>query len=513
VNEVIPGDSGGEALDNSRESDAGAGWGCRPGAFVDLMPTGPPPRKVNWFSPKILWEARNDFLAKQIDDPTNDARRAWVAGLERDQLTLDLKRDQFSFLLVGDTGEGDRSQYALVPALEAQAETTDFLFICSDVIYPAGSVNDYRLKFYEPYREYPGPIYAIPGNHDWYDNLEGFMRTFCGREPPEPGNGFPRWFARAALRHRLWRHPDPCDTDAFDQARQLRGTPGQEPLPPQRSPYFALESERVVFVGIDTGITKSLDREQGEWLLEVSRSSPKAKVLLTGTPIYVNNTRQPLQIENASGSFSTVDSIVRERSHNYVAAIGGDIHNYQRYPVSVDGRTIQYIVSGGGGAFMHATHPIPKVDVAGLVEDDFKCYPLRRDSLAAYSRLFDQKLGWLRFGRRVLELTPDEAALFLQAKRGFTLTRPLSGAVPHRRRASWAAAAVLLLPAERGFHKFLSPFFDWDDPPFFKNFLRLDVTEQGLRVTCYGVTGCRNRGPRPQCEDQTPIIPLRPVSG
>jgi hypothetical protein len=163
---------------------------------------------------------------------------------------------------------------------------------------------------------------------------------------------------------------------------------------------------RVVFVGIDTGIKKTLDREQGEWLLEVSKSSPKAKVLLTGTPIYVNNTRQPLQIENASSSFSTVDSIVRERSHNYVAAIGGDIHNYQRYPLSVDGRTIQYIVSGGGGAFMHATHPIPKVDVAGLVEDDFKCYPLRRDSLAAYSRLFDQKLGRLRFGRRVLELTP-----------------------------------------------------------------------------------------------------------
>ena len=98
----MPGDPGGEALDNSRQSDAGAGWGCRPGAFVDLMPTGPPPRKVNWFSPKILWEARNDFLAKQIDDPTNDARRAWVAGLEPDQLTLDLKRDQFSFVLVGD---------------------------------------------------------------------------------------------------------------------------------------------------------------------------------------------------------------------------------------------------------------------------------------------------------------------------------------------------------------------------------------------------------------------------
>ena len=36
---------------------------------------------------------------------------------------------------------------------------------------PAGDVNEYEDKFFWPYRSLPGPIYAIPGNHDWYDGL------------------------------------------------------------------------------------------------------------------------------------------------------------------------------------------------------------------------------------------------------------------------------------------------------------------------------------------------------
>jgi hypothetical protein len=54
-----------------------------------------------------------------------------------------------------------------------------------------------------------------------------------------------------------------------------------------------------------------------------------------------------------------VDDVVRTAEHNYVAAIGGDIHNYQRYPVRVGNRKIQYFVSGGGGAYMSDTHRIP----------------------------------------------------------------------------------------------------------------------------------------------------------
>ncbi len=41
-------------------------------------------------------------------------------------------------------------------------------------------------------------------------------------------------------------------------------------------------------------------------------------------------------IEEQAGRFKTVDDIVREPAHGYLAAIGGDVHNYQRYSVLVN---------------------------------------------------------------------------------------------------------------------------------------------------------------------------------
>jgi hypothetical protein len=74
--------------------------------------------------------------------------------------------------------------------------------------------------------------------------------------------------------------------------------------------------------------------------------------------------------------------------------IGGDIHNYQRYPIAMPGgQTIQHIVSGAAGAYTKATHKIPKIKAedVGCTEADFRCYPRRGDSLAAYSRLYDRR--------------------------------------------------------------------------------------------------------------------------
>ncbi len=40
--------------------------------------------------------------------------------------------------MVGDTGEGDESQFALVPPLLESGRDTQFMVICSDVIYLSG---------------------------------------------------------------------------------------------------------------------------------------------------------------------------------------------------------------------------------------------------------------------------------------------------------------------------------------------------------------------------------------
>ena len=39
-------------------------------------------------------------------------------------------------------------------------------------------MKDYEAKFWLPFKGIDKPVYAIPGNHDWYDALEGFNATF-----------------------------------------------------------------------------------------------------------------------------------------------------------------------------------------------------------------------------------------------------------------------------------------------------------------------------------------------
>jgi hypothetical protein len=531
-----------EIPENSRVSEVGAGWVYRkPGSFNELLPERV--RPFSWRRPTVLWRSRNDVIARLFGDPSNGIRRRCVAALTvrgtRAAFTMHRSSPEFSFLLMGDTGEGDWSQYAVVPPALRVGEDTDFMVIASDVIYPAGDSADYPEKFFRPYQGYRGPIYAIPGNHDWYDGLRGFLRVFCDLSAdctPEPWRGPLRLVPRL-----LWRRPGEVDEKALDEARdRYRGAPGQRAVQP--GPYWAIDTPALRIVAIDTGITGGIDRDQGEWLREMS-AGPKPKLLITGKPLYVDDRRKPGPIEGGG----TVDEIVCDPANNYVAAIGGDTHNYQRYPVRVGGRTIEYVVAGGGGAFMHATHIIPQTRL--VEENEFRCYPLRGDSLSRYSRLYAR---WLRIPK--LELTPEEAIEAVRYRLGIEPGRAVSqgettplrppasrpailagarlsgraydsvggspGAIPSRR-ARFVAALLgvpkdqrrrpryVRLPVCKLPQRFRSEMADWDGPPFFKSFLRIDVTEAWLRIRCYAATGCGDHEERPPCEDEV-TIPLRP---
>jgi hypothetical protein len=488
-----------DAETSSRTSARFAGWQCSElGTFHELEPPGPRP-KFSWLRPSVLWSARNDPLVRLFGDPTDAQRRRWIAAQRERGVSEDFAVDRsdlgdtFSCLIAGDTGEGTHPQFAVVPGLLEAGKGTDFLVVMSDVIYPIGNNNEYVDKFFRPYSKYPAPIYGIPGNHDWYDGLGGFMRHFCDVDPPEdrsiPGTGVKAW-----LRDKLWRHPSVLAPDTLERCRAFRPAPEQQSTLP--GPYWTIDTESVRFVGIDTGIIGNIDGEQGDWLRRVS-AGPKPKILLTGKPLYVNNVREPGAI--ADRDF-TVDDIVRDPANNYVAAIGGDIHNYQRYPVQIGDRTIQYVVSGGGGAFMHATHTIPLVDVAGVSEHDFRCYPLRGDSLAFYSRLYSRKLA---FGTKWLEITPEQASALLGSRLHITPTR--GGSVRPTRATRIKAILVGLLPSGHTFHKYLSEFITWVDPPLFKSFLRLDVSPTQVRIRCFSATGCREQELNPPVEDDFTI--------
>jgi hypothetical protein len=498
--------------DSSRDSVAGAGWRCsQMGSYPELLKEVSAP-KFSWLRPSVLWRTRNDKVAFKIEDPTDEQRKRWItercaAGRERDfTMSHYADRDEVSFLLMGDTGEGDVSQYVTIAPLYACSEGIEFTVIASDVNYPIGNVNEYLDKFYRPYKDLPGPIYAIPGNHDWYDNLSGFMLALCCAEPLDPAPGPPAKLAsRTWLRERLWRQPDPADESVRQRCLAFRDEPGEGERQP--GPYWALDAGPVRLVGIDTGILGGIDDDQGAWLRRVS-AGPKPKILITGKPIYVDNDYKPCAITGGGW----VDEIVRDPETNYIAAIGGDTHNYQRYGVEVGGRRIQYIVSGGGGAYMHATHRIPTVDLPGswtgppgapepgrVTEDDFRCYPLRGDSLAFYSREYSERL---KLGDK-LAIPPNMASHMIAERFGMTPTRAEAADVQVTRRARelYRALRFSHLPVGRIYQRFFSEFSDWDDPPLFKSFLRLDMTRESVRIRCFAATGCREHEQSPPVED------------
>ncbi len=82
-------------------------------------------------------------------------------------------------------------------------DVPSFLFHLGDVIYNFGEEEYYYDQFYEPFRAYDAPIFAIPGNHDGgvvYEEgasaphtptLQAFLRNFC-TVAPEPAAMRPR---------------------------------------------------------------------------------------------------------------------------------------------------------------------------------------------------------------------------------------------------------------------------------------------------------------------------------
>ncbi len=399
----------------------------------------------SWVALRPLISSLNDRLNRYAPTLVTDLRREWLTRQDcGDRLIVD-RTGCSSFIVLGDPGEQDASQYVVVPALREQAAGVDFMVICSDVIYPAGDVNDYVDGFYIPYGELPGlPILALPGNHDWYEGLTGFMWHFCGAEPlppkayrPARGTPLREWPSRL-----LWRRPARPQSRLHLARRRAARAPGGDWSPLQPGPYYAVETAEVLLVCIDTGIDGRIDRQQGEWLRRVS-AHPKPKVLLTGKPLVANRVRQPCLItggpvtdpaDGSSPMFRSVADIVEHRPHRYVACIGGDNHNFQHYRIG----HLEHVVSGGGGAYMMATHPIP-VAVQGAtgpqpdVPPAKRLFPGEAESLMHFARLLLP---------RVWRLVRALIAVLVGLTAGVAALTPSADGSPVRQAAGWAPWAL-----------------------------------------------------------------------
>ncbi len=253
----------------------------------------------------------------------------------------------FSFIVIGDTGEGDASQHVLRDSLLRAAAAPDvrFVVLSSDVVYPTGAMKDYESRFWLPFKGVTRPVYAIPGNHDWYDALEGFVATFL-----EPGAARIAMRARVAADGGLSSTTDERIDEYIRRADFLRSQ-YRVPTGKQQAPFFQVQTPGFALLAVDTGVLRSVDSEEMTWLRAALGSSRgKLVMVVLGHPFLAGgHDTTPGDVE-----FTALRGLLRE--HGVRVIMAGDTHDLEYYRESVDGAagafTAHHWVNGGGGAYM-----------------------------------------------------------------------------------------------------------------------------------------------------------------
>jgi uncharacterized membrane protein HdeD (DUF308 family) len=344
----------------------------------------------------------------------------------------------FSFIVIGDTGEGDASQHVLRDQLITASAQDDvrFVVLSSDVVYPTGAARDYENKFWLPFKGVSKPVYAIPGNHDWYDGLEGFVATFF-----EPGAARTAMKARVEADQLVSSTTDSRIEELVAQAATLRSF-YRVPTAYQQAPFFQVQTDRFALIAVDTGVLKSIDPAQRAWLQRaLAAADGKLTMAIVGHPFYAGGAAQ--DADNAA--FAEIHQMLRD--HRVAIVMAGDTHDLEYYAEpAAGGGAFHHFVNGGGGAYLSFGTALawPKEPAT----EDWAFYPTTKD---VSSKIESRTPFWKR--------------------PAWWWTRT-TGAWPFS--PEWLSAA-----------------FDYNVSPFFQSFVEVRV-EPGagtVRVRPYGVHG------------------------
>lgn len=317
----------------------------------------------------------------------------------------DLLYDQFSeheelwFDFMADTGDGGNSSYSVArllaqPYLRVQNNgsqitlpRSNLLLIGGDLAYPNPSTFTYERRLFCPFeyalqpparykgehiavnkpelpcgmsslKEYDGPqCFAIPGNHDWFDGLQTFMRYIC---------------------HKSW----------------LGGW-----FMPQKKSYFALQLPKGWWVfGLDLALHCDIDVYQFKFFSELIKEKVgeyDSVIVMTHEPNWLLD----WYWDDTTGK--NVSHLIKDLLKGRCKLrMAGDLHHYMRHshvpsekPVYVH----HLLVNGCGGAFLHPTHVFSSFD--SLYETPYEskaAYPSFEDSsrIALGNILKFRKKNW-----------------------------------------------------------------------------------------------------------------------
>jgi uncharacterized protein YukJ len=254
--------------------------------------------------------------------------------------------ESIAFDVVGDSGAP--SQQSLdafevkvtdLMATNAQASPPAFLFHVGDVVYFYGEENYYYSQFYDPFRAYPAPIFAIPGNHDGITyndsmvSLAPFQQAFCAAQPG-------RWSGAGGIR------------------RSTMTQPGV---------YFTLDAPLVSIIGLYSNCGESfgwLDEQQLLFLYqELTRLKQARKGGLPAVILAIHHFPRWFPTETPADPNSTaIDAACKKAGFWPDAVICGHAHLYQRV-VRQDasiGKDIPYVMAGAGGYGLNPEQEVGK---------------------------------------------------------------------------------------------------------------------------------------------------------
>jgi len=280
--------------------------------------------------------------------------------------------NRIQFHAAGDTGAAKVSKsQTVLTAIGHEAHVADsmaqhvqlggnagpaFLLLLGDVIYNFGEAQYYYDQFYEPFRAYDRPIFAIPGNHDAMVfgptstapqnvSLAAFLANFCA---PSAG-------------------PSP---DALGMMRSTMTQPGV---------YFTLDAPFVSIIGLysnaldgpgvisSQGGHFSISDEQLVFLkAELARLRPDRVAGRRAVVLAVHH--PPLSVDarhgGSTGVQADLDSCCTAANLWPDLVLSGHAHLYQRFTHrTTSGKEIPYIVAGNGG--FAVTPPRAKSPPAG----------------------------------------------------------------------------------------------------------------------------------------------------
>jgi hypothetical protein len=343
------------------------------------------PKGITWFGIRSFWGHLQHLIASAIATEDIDSRDWMTAdeppallervseilGAKHHGRTLTERLDRDVWIdYIADTGDDLAVSRAVAKLVFAPYEVPDpdrpgefivaprgdVLLFGGDTAYPVATADEIQSRVVAPFNQVLAErdhgkrraLLGIPGNHDWYDGLDGFGRLFRRHVAFDAGG---RPTLHGAHRTKVSRYAEWAVE--FFRGGSV-GKPRTMTLlgytPSQGASYFLLPvAPGVPLLAVDRQL-KSVDARQAfffaSYLNDNVASSPW---ILLPDPVFAFGLPSPTGHESLRAlgiSLTTRPQLI----------LSGDIHHYRR---EHEGPTLM-VTAGGGGAFLH---PAPVANV------------------------------------------------------------------------------------------------------------------------------------------------------